>query len=148
VSWSVHAGTSRANAVAESNISGTAAASGVLAVGRDALDAFASDIAGSVHFGVVADVAGAWVRLDPAGRLAKGEEASMISELSEGLYVPPRPVDVNSDIVMSLWLIVYNVFFPADAARKVRVVKNEKHNQLGTSSVSCEVLRDETKQDI
>ena len=59
MSWSVHARTSRADAVAKTNVAGAPAASGVLAVGRDALDAFASDIAGSVDFGVVADVAGA-----------------------------------------------------------------------------------------
>jgi len=112
VSWSVHAGTSRADAVAESNISGTAAASGVLAVGRDALDAFTSDIAGSVDFCVVADVAGALcVIRSRICRLEKGKEPSIVSEMWEALDIPPRPVDVNSDIVVSLWLIVYNGFF-------------------------------------
>jgi len=60
VSWCIHAGTGWANAVAETNVAGTAATSGVLPVGRNAFDALSGDVAGSVDFGVVADVAGAW----------------------------------------------------------------------------------------
>ena len=110
MSWSVQAGTSGADAIAEANVAGAAATSGVLPVSGDTFDAFASDVSGGVDFCVVADVAGALGEVKSTiYRLEKGKQPSFISELSEALDIPPRPVEVNSDIVVSLWLTVNNL---------------------------------------
>jgi hypothetical protein len=60
VGWGVHARPSGTDAVAEADVAGTAAAGGVLPVGRDTFNPFTGYVPCRVDFGVMADVAGAW----------------------------------------------------------------------------------------